>query len=299
MKNGPTAIKSRRLAPFVFIGPAVVFLLIFSVLPMAYSFWISLQSYNTSKSPDTIHFAGFANYAAVLTDINFLQSAAWTFVFTICVVVLNIIFGLTLAVLLTSHYAKRSSQVFKILFTLPMMIAPVVTATIWKLMFSPIYGVLNGILTMMGFGRVDWMSNTLPARIALIVVEVWATTPLCMLILMAALQTVSDDVLEAAKIDGANWFRSFFEIVLPLIRNHLALVITLRFMDAIRMFDIVYNLTNGGPGTSTETLASTIYKMAFRYFDVGKGSAGAYVFFVMIVLLSLLSMKLLSKPDYE
>lgn len=114
---------------------------------------------------------------------------------------------------------------------------------------------------------------------------------------MAALKTVPEELLEAATIDGANWRQKFFQVIMPLIRNFTVLVLTMRFMDAIRMFDIVYNLTNGGPGTSTETLASTIYKMAFRYYNVGEGSAGAFIFFVLIVLFSLLIMKLTGKEE--
>jgi multiple sugar transport system permease protein len=120
-----------------------------------------------------------------------------------------------------------------------------------------------------------------------------------MLILMAALKTIPDEILEAAKIDGGNAIKRFFYIVFPGIRHFIALIFTLRFMDAIRMFDIVYNLTNGGPGTSTETLASTIYKTAFRYSDVGKASAGAYIFFLLILLFSFGLMKVLNRKENE
>lgn len=289
--------KPKRTAAFVFISPAVLFLVVFSVIPMLYSFGISFFHYNTSMNTDTIRFIGLKNYVSVLTNRQFLDSACWTFIFTISAVALNLLFGMTLAVVLTTNFLPRLSKVMKTVFTIPMMIAPIVIATIWKLMFSPIYGVLNGLLVSMGLDRVEWLSAVIPARIALIIVEVWATTPLCMLIFMAALKTVPEELLEAATIDGANWRQKFFQVTMPLIRNFTVLVLTMRFMDAIRMFDIVYNLTNGGPGTSTETLASTIYKMAFRYYNVGEGSAGAFIFFVLIVLFSLLIMKLIGKEE--
>ena len=289
--------KPKRVAAFVFISPAVLFLVVFSVIPMLYSFGISFFHYNTSMNTDTIRFIGLKNYVSVLTNRQFLDSACWTFIFTISAVALNLLFGMTLAVVLTTNFLPRLSKVMKTVFTIPMMIAPIVIATIWKLMFSPIYGVLNGLLVSMGLDRVEWLSAVIPARIALIIVEVWATTPLCMLIFMAALKTVPEELLEAATIDGANWRQKFFQVTMPLIRNFTVLVLTMRFMDAIRMFDIVYNLTNGGPGTSTETLASTIYKMAFRYYNVGEGSAGAFIFFVLIVLFSLLIMKLTGKEE--
>ncbi len=289
-------VKKRNAAIF-FLSPAVIFLLIFSVVPMLYSFVISFFKYNTAMSADTIKFIGFDNYISVLTNKQFLESAVWTFIFTISSVFLNVVLGMSLAIMLTTKYWDRTSKVYRTLFTMPMMIAPIVTATIWKLIFSPVYGVLNGILYSLGYERVNWLAETFTARCALIVVEVWATTPLCMLIFIAALKTVPDEILEAATIDGSNWLQKFRLIVLPLIRNFLALVITMRFMDSIRMFDIVYNLTNGGPGTSTETLASTIYKMAFRYYEVGEGSAGAIIFFILIILFSWIFMKIFGEKD--
>lgn len=288
---------SKRTAAFIFLFPAVLFLFLFSIIPMLYSLGISLFYYNTSMSADTIRFIGLQNYKSILTNRQFLDSAVWTFVFTICVVILNVVVSMTLAILLTTSYWERISKVFKTIFTLPMMIAPIVTATIWKLIFSPMYGVLNGILVTIGLERVNWMSQAVPARIALIIVEVWATTPLCMIIFIAALKTVPDELLEAATIDGATWMNKFTKITLPLIKNFIVLVVTMRFMDAVRMFDIVYNLTNGGPGTSTETLASTIYKTAFRYYNVGEGSAGAFIFFLIIIFFSVLLMKIFSSKE--
>lgn len=299
MKKDKSKKYDERTASIVFVSPAVLFLLFFTIIPMAYSFWMSMQSYNMAMPKDTVHFVFLKNYISVLTDKEFLSSAAWTFMFAIIVDVLNIILGLGLAMLLTSALIEKYVWPAKTLLTMPMMVAPIVTATIWKFIFSPIYGVLNGLLTMWGYDRVEWLSQTLPARIAIITVEIWATTPLCMLILMAALKTIPDEIIEASKIDGGNAIQRFFYIVIPSIRNFIALIFTLRFMDAIRMFDIVYNLTNGGPGTSTETLASTIYKTAFRYYDVGKASAGAYIFFLLILFLSFSLMKLLNRKESE
>lgn len=295
--DGRKANKSKRNAAIVFLSPAILFLLIFSVIPMLYSFGMSFFSYNTSMAADTVKFNGIQNYINILSNKQFLESVGWTFTFTICAVFLNVVIGMILAVILTTNYWNKVSKIFRTIFTMPMMIAPIVTATIWKLIFSPVYGVLNGILYTLGFERVNWMSHTVTARIALIVVEVWATTPLCMLIFIAALKTVPDEIIEAATIDGGNWFQRFRHIILPLVRSFITLVVTMRFMDAIRMFDIVYNLTNGGPGTSTETLASTVYKTAFRYYEVGEGSAGAIIFFVLIIMFSLLFMKIFSEKE--
>lgn len=289
--------KKKKIAAVGFIFPSVLFLGLFSVVPMIYSLGLSFMQYNTAMSKDTIRFNGLANYISVITNEQFLDSVVWTVCFAVAVVILNVVLGMTLAVALTTKLLPRLSAVLKIIFILPMMIAPIVTATIWKLMFSPIYGVLNGILVSLGQNRINWFADGGPARLAIIIVEIWATTPLCMLILMAALKTVPEELLEAARIDGATSIKQFRFITLPLVKKFIWLVVMLRFMDAIRMFDIVYNLTNGGPGTATETMASTIYKMAFRYFNVGEGSAGAYIFFVIIILFSILLMKLSSRGE--
>mgnify|MGYP001320505574 CR=1 FL=1 len=275
---------------FVFTLPALLFLLVFSIVPMLYSFRMSFYNYHLARP--RMDFVGLDNYLKAVTNADFLNAVGWTFSFTVIVVVLNIVLALALAVLLTGRFSERYTGVFKTMFTLPMMIAPIVIATIWKFMFSPIYGVINGTLTMFGLDRVNWLSEAFPARAAIIFVELWATIPLCMLILIAALKTVPDDLYEAATVDGANGRQMFFRITLPVIRNFIVLVATFRFMDAIRMFDIVYNLTNGGPGTATETLASTVYKMTFRYMNVGEGSAMAFIFMLIIMLCSWLLMKM-------
>ena len=284
--------REKKRAAICFIGPAVLFLFIFSIIPMLYSFGLSLFRYNTAMASSSIKFVGLKNYIKVLTSADFWDSTFWTFGFAVSAVILNLLLGLILAVTLNTRLLPRMSKLLKIIFTMPMMIAPIVTATIWKLMFSPIYGLLNGILVNLGLNRVSWFSEVIPARIAIIIVEVWATTPLCTLILMAALKTVPEELLEAARMDGASWWQQFCRIMLPFIKKFILLIVTLRFMDAIRMFDIAYNLTNGGPGNATETLASTIYKMAFRYYEVGEGSAGAYIFFLIIILCSFLFLKL-------
>lgn len=286
--------KKKKYAEGVFILPSVVFLLFFSIVPMLYSLGMSFQSYNISMPKSMIRFIGLQNYSDVLRSPQFLSATLWTFAFTITVVILNVIFGLILAILLNYGSLGIFGKLFRTLFILPMMIAPIVTASIWKLIFSPIYGLLNGLLVSFGFERVEWLSAVLPARISLIAVEVWATTPLCMLIFIAAFKIVPIELLEAGTADGAGAVQKFIHIILPCIKNHLILVVIIRFMDSIRMFDIVYNLTNGGPGNSTETLASTIYKTAFRYFDIGKGAAAAYIFFILILILSFLFMKILS-----
>lgn len=286
-----------RAAPWVFIAPASLMLVLLSIVPVFYSLYISFQRYNLAKPVSTIRFYGMQNYIRMLTSDQFLGSIQWTLQFALVSLCIEIPLGMAIAVALNSDRMRRLASSYKTLFILPMMIAPVVSATIWKIMFYPIYGVVNNTLSLLGLNPVNWLGEVGWAKLAIIIVEVWSATPFCVLVFTAALKTVPQDMLEAAKVDGASAFRSFFSITLPTIRNFVALVATIRLSDALRAFDVVMQLTNGAPGVSTETIGTTIYKTAFRYNDVGQGSAGAFIFFIIISVVSLLSLRIMRKQD--
>ncbi|WP_211024274.1 sugar ABC transporter permease [Paenibacillus sp. Marseille-P2973] len=222
-----------------------------------------------------------------------MKSIGWTLVFTFFTVLLNVTLGMLLALMLNNEKVSKRTKIFKSLFILPMMLAPVVSTTMWKIMFGAIYGPINYLMQSLGLQAVAWTGETLPAKIAVIIIDVWGATPFCMLILIAALQTVPRDIYESAFMDGANRFKVFFKITLPLIRNFIALVVSLRVMDALKIFDSIMILTDGGPGDSTETMGTMIYKTAFRYMNVGAGSAGAMIFFAIIIVVTLIFLKLI------
>ena len=284
-----------RMAPIVFISPAVMLIVLLSVIPVFYAVYLSFFRYNLLLPPGSIKFNGLENYKNMLNNATFISSIKWTVIFSISAVALNIFIGMTAALVLNSKTVERSLYYFKTILIMPMMLAPVVSATIWGLMYSPIYGVFNNILKLIGMEPVNWTASTLPARIALILVELWITTPFCMLVFMAALKTVPVEIYESADMDGANRAIIFLKITLPYIRNFIALVITIRVMDTLRSFDIVYTLTNGGPDISTETIGTTLYKTAFRYSDIGQGSAGAFMFFIVIALITIVTMKIMRR----
>ncbi len=286
---------SERIAPAVFLAPAMILLAAISLIPICYALNISFLRYNLARPAKSIRFYGLENYVKILTDPKFLDSVGWTLQFAVCSLVVEVTLGLGIALMLNSDFAKKYNAPFKTLFIIPMMIAPVVSATIWKLIFYPVYGILNNTLVLLGGAPVNWLGDVAYAKLAIIIVEIWGATPFCILVFQAALKTVSTEMLEAARVDGASGTRTFFKIILPTIRNFLALVITIRLSDALRAFDSVMQLTNGAPGVSTETIGTTIYKTAFRYSDVGQGSAGAFIFFILVSLVALVSMKIMRK----
>lgn len=295
MKSGAGAVKklSERATPYLFIGPAVILIVLLAIVPLAYSVYISLLNYNLSLPNSLIKWTGLDNYTYMLTNGPFMKSIGWTLVFTFFTVLLNVTLGMILALILNNEKVSRQTKIFKSLFILPMMLAPVVSTTMWKIMFGAIYGPINYLFESLGLQAVAWTGETLPAKIAVIIIDVWGATPFCMLILIAALQTVPKDIYESASIDGANRVKVFFKITLPLTRNFIALVVSLRVMDALKIFDSIMILTDGGPGDSTETMGTMIYKTAFRYMNVGAGSAGAIIFFIIIIFVTLIFMKLI------
>ena len=296
-KSGTQRPFSERVAPVVFLGPAVIMLVCISIIPIGYSFYLSFQSYNLAMPASTIHFVGLKNYIDMLVDKNFIASIQWTLTFAEAVVVIETVLGLVIASMLNSEASVRFAAPFKTLLIIPMMVAAVVSATVWKLMFYPVYGVVNNTLARLGFSEINWLGETFYAKIAIIIVEIWMATPFCVLVFQAALKTVSTEMIEAARVDGATGPRIFFSITLPTIRNFIALVISIRISDALRAFDAVMQLTNGAPGASTETIGTTIYKTAFRYNNVGQGSAGAFIFFVVVSIVAVATMLIMRKQD--
>lgn len=299
LKSGMVRQKtfSARIAPVVFLAPAVILLICISVIPLCYSLFLSTQDYNLAMPNKAMNFVGLKNYLTMLTKPEFRQSLGWTLTFAAVSVVAETVLGLGVALMLHSDYSKRYAGPFKTLMIIPMMIAPVVSATIWKLTYYPVYGVLNNTLALMGITGPNWLGETFYAKIAIIIVEIWGATPFCILVYQAALNTVSTEMIEAARVDGASGFRVFFNITLPSIRNFVALVVSIRLADSLRVFDVVMQLTNGAPGSSTETIGTTIYKTAFRYYQVGQGSAGAFIFFIIISIVSVIAMTLMRKRE--
>lgn len=296
-KSGMQKSFFERMAPVVFLGPAVIMLVCISIIPIGYSFYLSFQSYNLAMPASTVHFVGIKNYMDMLADKNFIASIQWTLTFAVVVVAIETVLGLVITSMLNSEASARFAAPFKTLLIIPMMVAAVVSATVWKLMFYPVYGVVNNTLSLMGFSEINWLGETFYAKIAIIIVEVWMATPFCVLVFQAALKTVSTEMIEAARVDGASGPRIFFSITLPTIRNFIALVISIRISDALRAFDAVMQLTNGAPGASTETIGTTIYKTAFRYNNVGQGSAGAFIFFVVVSIVAVATMLIMRKQD--
>jgi multiple sugar transport system permease protein len=256
-------------------APAFVLLAGVAVAPVLAALWLSLH-----RSILVFHerrFVGLLNYAFLLSDARFWNALGTTAYFTLVAVGVEVLLGLPLALLL-----QRSGGVFRAAMLLPWAVPTAVSARLWAWLFNPQYGLLHRILP-----AVDWLGSPRVALHAAILVDVWKTTPFVALLLLAGLQSIPDDVVKAARIDGAGPARIFRSITLPLLKPALLLALLFRSLDAFRVFDAIYVLTEGGPGNSTETLSIYAYKTLLRAGDFGYGSALAVATFLCVACIGL------------
>lgn len=274
------------------VAPSIFVLLLIGIFPLVYMLMVSFQ--NITMTDMDKSFQGLLNYKLLFNDTRLWQALWHTVVFTLIALPLELIFGLFMAQLFLDKLPGR--QVFIALLVLPVMVSPIVAGATWSLMFDNRFGPINQIASWI-FGKemtLLWTINPSLVYPAIIVAEVWQWTPFMFLLLLAALTNVDKSQLEAASIDGAGYWRTFFKIVLPAIWPVMAIAILIRALDLFRLFDIVWALTKGGPGTSTETLSIFTYVKGFQQFET---SYTAAVALLIIVLLSIVVMWALKRVE--
>ena len=282
--------KNDGLTALIFILPAVLGTLIFIVIPVFFSFSLSFVDWDL-LSP--MKFVGLSNFKDVLTDSTFVQVLINTFVFAIASSVFAVIIPLVLACILNTKI--RGSNFYKTAYFLPFITPMIVIAIVWQWVFDPNMGLLNQILHT----HIKWLYDVRFAMPALIAVSVWKLIGYNMIIFLSGLSTINQEVLEAAKIDGANSWQVLKNVTVPLLSPTIFFVIVITSISSFQVFDLIYVMTQGGPDNSTMVLVYSIYKYAFEYFDVGKASAIAYILFAIIFVLVLCQWKLRKKMDYN
>lgn len=282
--------KNDGLTALIFILPAVLGTLIFIVIPVFFSFSLSFVDWDL-LSP--MKFVGLSNFKDVLTDSMFVQVLINTFVFAIASSVFAVIIPLVLACILNTKI--RGSNFYKTAYFLPFITPMIVIAIVWQWVFDPNIGLLNQILHT----HIKWLYDVRFAMPALIAVSVWKLIGYNMIIFLSGLSTINQEVLEAAKIDGANSLQVFKNVTVPLLSPTIFFVIVITSISSFQVFDLIYVMTQGGPDNSTMVLVYSIYKYAFEYFDVGKASAIAYILFAIIFVLVLCQWKLRKKMVYN
>ena len=282
--------KNDKLTALIFILPAVLGTLIFIVIPVIFSFSLSFVNWDL-LSP--MSFAGLNNYREVLTDSSFLQVLINTFVFAISTSVFAVIIPLVLACILNNKI--RGSNFYKTAYFLPFITPMIVIAIVWQWIFDPNIGLLNQLFHL----NIKWLYDARFAMPALITVSVWKLIGYNMIIFLSGLSTINQELLEAAKIDGANTWQTFKNVTVPLLSPTIFFVIVITTISSFQVFDLIYIMTEGGPDNSTMVMVYSIYKYAFEFFDIGKASAIAYILFAIIFVLVLAQWKLRKKIVYN
>jgi multiple sugar transport system permease protein len=264
--------------------PTAIFIFALTIFPLIYSVYISFQDYMMQTR--TMTFIGLKNFADILADPRFFQSLWTTFKIGVPALVLEILIGFGLALLLSS--ISKGRGLLTSLLATPVMIAPAAAGMSFKMLYTPEWGPINHILGL-PFGRsleIDWLGNTALAPISVMLADVWQMAPFIMLILLAGLLGISEELYEAAHIDGASSWDTFRHITLPLIRLPLGIAAILRAIDLFKLFDLPYVMAHGGPASATETISLYAYLVGIQFLRVGYGAAMALLVLVLIILMS-------------
>ena len=266
------------------LTPTMIVLLVMTAYPLIFTFVYSFTDYNYLKGTQDASFVLFENYTSLIQN-GYFQQAVWnTVIFTVLAVVLEMGFGLLIAVFVNS--LKRGQKIMRTLLLLPYLLPAVTVALSWRMMLSANYGIINQFLESLGLPVFNWFMDTQTAFGTILVIDVWQNVPFVFLLLYASLQSVSESQYEAARIDGAGTLQQFWYITLPNIKSSLALCALLRTIDTFRLFEKVNVLTGGGPAGTTTTITQFLYTYGIESLDFGFSSAGAIVMTVLVLILS-------------
>jgi sorbitol/mannitol transport system permease protein len=269
--------------------PALIYVFVMTQIPFVLTIYYSFFNWNLLK-PGSFHFTGLDNYGTLLTDES-IRTAVWnTVVLTVCVIAISVVLGIGVAMLLNSDVIGKG--LMRTLMIAPFLIMPTAAALVWKdTLLNPLFGLLPYLLTPFGLGRVDWVNRFPMATV--VAVEVWRWTPFMMLIILAGLQSQNPEVLEAARVDGANGFQTFRRITLPLVRPFVELGALLGSLFVVQTFDSIYMLTYGGPGEDTTNIPFLLYIVAFQGFSIGQASAIGVVAVILTIIIATFALRTL------
>lgn len=279
-----------RITTWLFLLPALTVVVVAVVIPLCNSFLLSFQKVRINVPDFKPVFVGMENYLRMFDDPLFTRSVQNTVLFALVTVAVELIAGVVFAMMLCGD--GQAARVMRSVMLIPMIMAPVAAGTMWRMMLDKNTGVVNYLFTLAGLPAQDWLGDPVLAMGSIMFVDIWRMTPWFSILLISGLKSIPGDTIEAALVDGANRLQCFWRVVLPQLARVLCLVLMLRLIDAFKVFDVVFVMTNGGPGMATEMLPNYIYAQGLRFFDAGYAAALALVFIAAMALLSGLFMAL-------
>lgn len=273
---------------YIFPLPAVLFVVILMVFPVVYTFFLSFTDWSlTSGRPLSV--VGLASYFKVLKEPRFLASLGRTFYFTFGAVIVEMVLGTVLALILNRKF--KGKGIVKALLLLPLVATPVAIGIVWNLFYDPTIGILNYVLSVLKLPQSGWVSDARTVMPSLILVDIWQWTPMITIIVLAGLAGLSTEPYESAMVDGANGRQVLFQITLPMLMPTILTAVILRAIDALKTYDIIYAMTGGGPGYSSENLNVLAFKYSFEYFRMGQSAVMLVFLFAIVMLFSLMVMR--------
>ena len=274
----------------LYLGPAVLVMAAACLYPVLTAFQLAGFKWEMGTPWSSAQWVGLDNFISAFSNEQVWSSLWTTLLFAGVCVSAEMVLGIALALAL--EHPVRGMAVFRTIFILPMMIAPIAVGLAWRYMFDAQFGLINALLGLFDFKAMTWLADPSLAFVAIVIADIWQWTPFVFIMMLAALASVDSAVLEAARMDGANWWQQIFLVKLPMVMHVIAITLMMRLIDAFRVLEVIYVLTFGGPGNSTEILALHIYKTAFVGQQMGVAAAVSVLLLVVVAGLSWAALRL-------
>jgi multiple sugar transport system permease protein len=276
--------------PALYLGPAVAIMAAACLYPVISAFQLGLFDWSMGTPWKDARWVGWDNFVSAFSNPRVWSSLWTTLLFAAICVTAEMVLGIALALAL--ERPVRGTAFFRTLFILPMMIAPIAVGLVWRYIFDAQFGLINAILGLFKISPLGWLADPTLAFISIVIADIWQWTPFVFIMMVAALANVDSAVIEASRIDGAKWWQMTFLVKLPMIAHVIAITLMMRLIDAFRVLEVIYVLTFGGPGDSTEILALHIYKTAFVGQQLGVAAAISVLLLVVVAILSWAALRL-------
>ena len=285
-KNGGTFF-------YLIIAPAVLFMLWLTVYPVLNVIYLSLFDYDFFSGAKK--FIAFGNYVKVIGDKLFQRALLNTLVFSVSATIAEVALGTLLAFIFYRQF--KGKKLFMTIVIFPMMLSTMVVCAVWRILYHYDIGLLNYLTTSAGFAPFGWLINKNMAMFSIILVDIWQWTPFAFIIMNAAMGSIPSEIFEAAQIDGAGSIMTALKITIPILSSQIFLVMMLRTIDTFKLFGKVIALTGGGPGNSTETVSTYIYREGFSYFNMGNATAASLIVLLVIAAFSVIYIRKIFQED--
>ena len=283
-------MRTPRWVPFFYLSPAALVMAAACLYPVLAAFQLAGYDWSMGTPWDSARWQSFGNFVEAFNNSRVWSSLWTTLLFAAVCVSAEMVLGIAIALAL--EHKVRGMAFFRTLFILPMMIAPIAVGLVWRYMFDAQFGLINAALIAVGMEPKTWLADPTLAFIAIVVADIWQWTPFVFIMMIAALANVDSSVIEASRIDGARWWQMTMKVKLPMVMHVIAITLMMRLIDAFRVLEVVYVLTFGGPGDSTEILSLHIYKTAFIGQQLGVAAAISVLLLLVVAALSWAALRL-------